>query len=312
MSTKGLLFIDANQYLDLYRIPSRTKLLPGLEQQRPYIFVTEQIVAEVYRRKVEATLFLVKQELASHDIPLPEHLLSSGDTKLKEIRERLQQMKNDAEGIRKQLSELGSGLLKQVSKSQDEVSKALASIFYQPVKPTDAELERARSRKERGNPPGKLNGPLGDQLCWEQVLRKCREDKPPLWIITNDSDYATKYEGELFLNAALYQDLRAVYGAEPETYCFDSLADGLKHFAATTKVQADKLPTAEETEKIRKEQESLPTLSFFLDGAADLGAFIAARNAFQHDQSMHLAAIRTLSHGLDVFVPLPIKDENKT
>jgi hypothetical protein len=287
-------------------------LLPGLEQQRPYIFVTEQIVNEVYRQKVSAALSLVKQELALNDIPLPGHLLKSEDARLTEIREELQDIKKNIESVGKKFSELSSDLLGQVSKSQDEVSKAIASIFSQAVKHSDEELTRARSRQERGIPPGKPNGPLGDQLSWEQLLSKCKEDKPPLWIISDDSDYATKHEGKRFLNAALYEDMVQLYGPEPKIYCFDNLAEGLKHFAATAEVPADKLPTAEEIEQIKKEQESLPPLSFFLDGAADLGTFIAARNAFQHDQSMHLAAIRTLSQGLDVFVPPPVRDETKT
>ena len=84
------------------------------------------------------------------------------------------------------------------------------------------------------------------------------KDKPRLWIITKDSDYGTVYANEMFLNAALHQDLAELYQSEPAVFCFDNIAEGLRHFANTTGAKAEKLPTPEETEQIKKEQESLP------------------------------------------------------
>ena len=112
-------------------------------------------------------------------------------------------------------------------------------------------MRRAKERKLFGNPPGKNNDPLGDQVSWEQILTKCK-NKPSVWIITKDSDYATKYESKMFLNALLYDELTLLYQRQPEVFCFDNIADGLKHFSETTSVKAEKLPTPTETEQIRR------------------------------------------------------------
>jgi hypothetical protein len=56
----------------------------------------------------------------------------------------------------------------QVSRSEDEVSKALAPIFGKAVSHSPEDVERARLRRELRNPPGKISNALGDQLTWER------------------------------------------------------------------------------------------------------------------------------------------------
>jgi len=43
----AVIFIDTQLYIDLYRTVSGKDLLALLEEQRDYIFITEQIVSEV-------------------------------------------------------------------------------------------------------------------------------------------------------------------------------------------------------------------------------------------------------------------------
>jgi len=102
---------------------------------------------------------------------------------------------------------------------------------------------------------------LGDQLSWEQILSRCK-DKSRLWIITRDGDYATNYGGKLFLNAALYKNLAELREPAPDVRCYDNIPDGIKDFADTVDVKAEKLPNPEETEQIKKEQEALPSLAW--------------------------------------------------
>jgi hypothetical protein len=54
-SVDAFVFIDANEYLDLYRVKKSKKLLDALREQREYIFVTAQIVDEVQRSKLRVT-----------------------------------------------------------------------------------------------------------------------------------------------------------------------------------------------------------------------------------------------------------------
>lgn len=309
MSVKGVLFIDANQYLDLYRIVSGKKLLAALQEQRVYILVTAQVVDEVHRQKVKVTAsFLADsvKKLELHSIAVPDHLLSTVDDRVVHIRDQLQKIREKVNETKEEFKKLTHDLLEQVSQSKDEVSKVLAGLFSQAVAPNEGELQRARARKERGNPPGKKSDPLGDELSWEQILSQC-QDKPRLWIITKDSDYGTEHEGKIFLNAALYQELARLYQSEPAVFCFDNIADGLKHFADTTGAKAEKLPTPEETEQIKKEQESLPPLGWLTN--YDDSAPIAIQSAYRMRDSTLLRA--ALANQEEVFLPSAAKEADK-
>ena len=297
MSVKDLLFIGANQYLDLYRIVSGKKLLAALQEQRGHILVTTQVVDEVHRQKVKVIASFLADRLKKLDlnsIAVPDHL---GDRVVR-MREQLQTNCEESEKTKEEFKKLTRDLLEQVSQSKDEVSKVLAGVFSQAVAPNEGELQRARDRKERGNPPGKKSDPLGDELCWEQILSQC-QDKPRLWIITKDSDYGTVHAGKMILNAALYQELARLYQSEPTVFCFDNIADGLRHFADTTGAKAENLPTPEETEQIKKEQESLPPLGWLTN--YDDSAQIAIQSAYRMRDSILLRA--ALGNQEEVFPP---------
>jgi len=159
-------------------------------------------------------------------------------------------------------------------------------------------------RRERGNPPGKATDPLGDQLSWEQLLSRCQSNRG-LWIITGDLDFATRHAGKMVLNAALYKDLvTQMHSAEPEVFCFDNLPDGLKNFAEINRVKATKLPTPEEAEQIKKEQESLPLIDWNYDDSANYLAVRAYRD--REAAQMRVAAMQAASEQ-----PPPISGNDK-
>jgi len=295
VSAQAVLFIDANQYLDLYRMFRGKQLLAALVEQKDYIFVTSQVVDEVSRNKVKvAASFLANaiKKMELNTMTVPDHMLA--DDRVQSLGKRLQKTGEELTKTRDEFGKLTQELLEQVSQSNDEVSKALSVIFSKAVAPNAQELERAKQRKVHGNPPGKDNDPLGDQLSWEQILTKCKE-KPRLWVITKDSDYATEHGGKLFLNALLHQDLASLCEKQPEVFCFHNIVDGLKHFSATTSVKAKKLPPPNVTEQIKKEQESLPPLDW-LFGSNEMFS-TAIRNT---DMSRALAALAAQPH----FAPL--------
>jgi PIN domain len=279
MSGKPVLFIDANQYLDLYRMVSGKKILAALEEQKDYIFVTSQVVHEVSRNKVKVAASFLANETKKIELSamaVPDHMLSTSDDSVKTLGNRLHELHGEVTKVKDAFQKLTQDLLEQVSQSKDDVSKALTVIFSKADVPNAEELRRAKERKLLGNPPGKNNDPLGDQVSWEQILTKCK-NKPSVWIITKDSDYATKYESKMFLNALLYDELTLLYQRQPEVFCFDNIADGLKHFSETTSVKAEKLPTPTETEQIKKEQDSLPPLGRLIDSSGAANAFVSPK-----------------------------------
>ncbi|SRR6266700_3165526 len=305
-----ILFIDANQYLNLFRTDSGKKLLDALEEQQKYIFVTTQIVYEVERNKVrEVASFLAKRQLKLDSVAVPDHLLSTTDSTVDDMRKQLRAIGKSVDTTKEDFRRLAHDLLKKVSRSEDEVSKRLRPIFDHAVSADTEELHRAETRKRIGNPPGKQNGPLGDQISWEQLLTKCK-NKPKLWIITNDFDFATAHDGKMYLNALLYSELVNVYGATPEVFCFNNIPDAFKHFAKTERVKADKLPTPDEAAQIKKEQASLPPLGW-LTGYDD-GGFSAIQNAFRsRDSELLRAALGSQIVSEEVILPTGPGDSNE-
>jgi len=258
----SLLFIDANKYLDLYRTDKGKKLLAPLGEQVDYIFVTQQVFSEVQRNKILVAAEFLKQkskELKLQTFNLPDHLSSTSVDHRKDILQQMSEIAQNIRNVNANVDALGLGIMEQISRSEDEVSKALFPIFAKAVPHSSEELQRARDRRELGNPPGKVTNPIGDQLTWEQILTHFR-GKKRLWIISRDGDYGTVYGGKGFLNHFLYDELCSI-ASEPEVYLFEDMVEGIKHFVDTTGVKAEKRLTPEEVEEIEKEEKSLPSLS---------------------------------------------------
>ena len=89
----------------------------------------------------------------------------------------------------------------------------------------------------------------------------------------------------MLLNAALYQELARLRQPALEVFCFNNVPDGIKHFADTTHVKAEELPTPEVTEQIKKEQESLPPLGWLTTLSFSDAASAAVRSAYQQRAS---------------------------
>jgi hypothetical protein len=257
----SLLFIDANKYLDLYRTDSGKKLLAQLEEQAAYIFITQQVVAEVQRNKILVAADFLGRKSNSLKIQtsgVPDHLSGTSAGQDDEIRQKMREISQKAKEVNKDVDALALGIMEQINRSEDEVSKVLIPIFAKAVAHSPEELQKARDRREIGNPPGKSTNALGDQVTWEQILTHFK-GKKRLWIISRDGDYGTVYGGKGFLNGFLYEELCKIAPA-PEVYLFQELVEGIEHFVTTTGVKAENRLTPEEAEEIEKEEKSLPHL----------------------------------------------------
>jgi hypothetical protein len=140
------------------------------------------------------------------------HLMSGEKGKLEEIGKRITEANNKSTALHRELDAIFTATLHDIAARRDPISIQLAPIFEKAVKPSLGDAGRARSRKERGNPPGKRTDPLGDQLTWEQFLSAIKGE-PLVWIITGDGDY--RYEmpdKQLVLNPILLNDVLAGHG----------------------------------------------------------------------------------------------------
>jgi PIN like domain len=212
MASDVVLFIDANQYLKLYGMVVTGKdVLDWLEEQQDHIFISAQIVDEVFRNKLGSAQKFFADKLKLN-VAVPDHLLGISGEKINALRQNIQKAKDE-------LSELVSTALCKISWSEDDVSQKLKGLFDKAVSPCKDQMERARDRKERGNPPGKQKDTLGDQITWEQLLSYCKGVKQ-LWIITADGDYGIKHEKMMLLNSLLRRDLTVTCGAELEIHYY--------------------------------------------------------------------------------------------
>jgi len=264
LAPDALFFIDANKFLDLFRTDKGKKLLSPLVEQMPYIFVTKQIVNEVQRNKVLVTAEFLRQKFTAlrfQTFNVPDHLSNAAVSK--EILDGMSAIFGEVKLLGSKVDSLAISLITEVSRSEDEVSKALTTIFENAVQHSQEELERARDRRELGNPPGKIANALGDQLTWEQILTHFK-GKKRLWIISRDGDYGTTYEGKSFLNRFLFDELCQI-STEPEVFLFQDLSEGIQHFVKTTGVKADKRLSPEEEAEIEQEEKSLPVLETAID-----------------------------------------------
>jgi hypothetical protein len=249
MASDVVLFIDANQYLKLYGMVAGKQLLGWLEEQQAHIFVSAQIVDEVVRNKLGyAQRFLLdKLEL---DVTVPDHLLGISGERINELRQNIKKSADE-------LTTLADDVLFKISRSEDDVSQRLRGLFDKANPPLPDQMERARDRKERGNPPGKQDDPLGDQITWEQLLTYSKGMKQ-LWIITDDRDYGIKHGKKMLLNSLLRGDLMNACGVELEIHYYNNWSEGITDFRKNVGVTTDKLPTPAQIEEIKKEEETLP------------------------------------------------------
>jgi PIN domain len=262
-AANALLFIDSNIYLDLYRTNTGKLLLAPIQQQADHIFVTCQIVDEVNRNKVTVTAAFLKEAFKKLELrtqSVPDHLFGVTEQQSKDILANMKKLQGDINQINNAVRALATGIIDKVSHSNDEVSLTLQPISQKAIRHTEQEMQQARVRKERGHPPGKRPGPIGDELNWEQILSwAIGIGSPQVWIITKDRDYGTIYNDQGCLNQFLHDELVKA-SPRAKVFFFDDVAAGIKHFADTTGVNADKLPTKEQVKAIKEEEETLPPL----------------------------------------------------
>ncbi|HRK00814.1 MAG TPA: PIN domain-containing protein [Ignavibacteria bacterium] len=226
----NLLFIDANIYLGFYNSnkPEFKKLLTSLIELKNQIFITDQISNEVNRNKLnifrQSIDNYLKQNASSISL-LPEHLDDSISSSLIEWNKERKVLNKQIEPSNEKLIKILNETLLSVSESQDSVSKELSILFRSAQKPDKKQIARARIRKEKGNPPGKPDDPLGDQITWEILLSRIKK-VTSISIVTNDRDYYTEFQGNLFLNAILFKEIKGI-NPKIEIKLFDKLSEAL-------------------------------------------------------------------------------------
>jgi len=276
----GLVFIDANMYLNFFDAinPEYKQLLDTLNEIKDQIFITRQIVFEVERNKIirfKSSFSGYIQRSNLPNIRLPEQLGSKLEKDFEDWNREREVIATNWQRQKKKLETLYLKTLERISKSNDPVSTTLREIFNVAVEETKQELNLARERKERGNPPGKTTDPLGDQITWEQLLSNCI-DKKNLWIITQDTDFVIRVKDKCFLNPFLIQELKQK-NKHLVVHVFDSLADGIKSYNDKLSIPIKKMPSVEVLSEISEREKQWSYFSYSYDvPAASTGTIIGS------------------------------------
>ncbi|MCI0707159.1 MAG: PIN domain-containing protein, partial [Ignavibacteriae bacterium] len=260
----NILFIDTNMYLRFFDSsqPEYKKLLKTVVELKDQIFISEQIVAEVNRNKLAVFERSCGDNLTDNELRtrhLPEHFDSKTDNAISDWNKSRKELQEQSEKLIDKQNEIFRTILNQISTSSDEVSKSLAPLFSLAQKPSNVELEQAKARKLLGNPPGKPQDPLGDQITWEQFLNRI-STATAIWIASGDYDYLTTYKNQCYLNAFLHAEIIGKSKNKPKIYCFNRLSECLKHLNKASPRELTSLPKDDELKEISKLDDLPPIL----------------------------------------------------
>lgn len=245
------IFIDANVLLGFWscragRVPS--ELLLPLVELREHVLVTRQVADEVGRRKL--SVFVETRGKFDHELPpdLPDHL-----TKVKshaDANAKIAELSSALSEARKTWEAAGAEVAQAISKNEDLATAMLEPLLKQAEEPTVEQMDRARDRRERGNPPGKRSDPLGDQISWEQFVDAVK-GRPKVWIVTRDADFGVSLGKLRLLNPVLGAELASAGVGDVELH--DTVSGALRSIqasglAAVAEVGEEALEEAERRE----------------------------------------------------------------
>jgi predicted nucleic acid-binding protein len=196
------IFLDTNIFLSFYHftnddLEELKKLSVLLGQGKVKLYLPEQVIQEFTRNRenkiADALKQLREQKL---DLRFPQFIkeYDEFDT-LRQLQRSYSKI--HAELIQKAINDIQAQDLKADRVIQDLFKNGIEIPVSDEIK------ELARTRMAVGNPPGK-NGSLGDALNWEILLQNIPNDEP-LYFITDDKDYASPIDSNLF-NAYLSKE----------------------------------------------------------------------------------------------------------
>lgn len=182
-------FIDTNILLDLYHLSGPDldelrKVIKLAEIQKLHVLLPDQVEDEFWRnreRVISEALELFSKTKASATLPN----LIRANPKSSELRQAVERVNDLVKELRQVADlEIGDHKLK-----ADEV---IDSLFTQcpPQTISRTLVERAKARKDLGNPPGKASS-IGDAINWEWLLETVPNGEN-LVIISSDGDFESE------------------------------------------------------------------------------------------------------------------------
>jgi len=243
MAIPNLLFVDANIWLDFYRVRNDTglRLLEHTEALSDRLIVTYQLENE-YKRNRQAALIEGMQELkAPQQIPRPGIFSDAAAAKM------MARNLKEAEKRVKKLRDRAVKALRDPA-AHDPVYQSCQRLFQKTDVLTlhrDNPLRRIIRRRAfrrflHGCPPRKSSDTsIGDAFNWEWMVHCATEMKAGLVIVTRDSDFGLTLGKESYINDALRQEFSDRVSRKRPLRLYSHLSDALKLFDVVVTAQEE-------------------------------------------------------------------------
>jgi predicted nucleic acid-binding protein len=188
-------FIDTNVFLSFYHLTSEDleeleKLAVLLRQGKIVLWLPEQVRAELWRNR-ENKIFDALKRLRDQNLNLQFPALCKDYDEYDELRRYQRDYGREHAKLMQRVTEaVEAESLKADVTIRKLFARAKGIVIDEGI------LNRARLRRDVGNPPGK-KGSLGDALNWESLLARVPEDET-LHFVTGDKDYYSPIDDQRF------------------------------------------------------------------------------------------------------------------
>lgn len=245
-SSKKLLFIDTNIWLDFYRARSDAglKLLRHVEAIKDRVIVTYQLESEFKTNRQKVLQESWTNLKAPDGLGLPNIVADARTTKMlsKDIRDA----KKRVDGLRKRL-------VRVIAKPtlHDPVYKICQRIFHRTddiVLARSNDIRHVLRRKAfrrflHGCPPRKRQDvSIGDAFNWEWMIQCATKLNAELVIVSRDSDFGVTIGDDSYINDHLKQEFQERVSKKRKVLLCARLTDALKQFnvrVTSKEVQAE-------------------------------------------------------------------------
>ncbi|MFE9870268.1 PIN-like domain-containing protein [Micromonospora sp. NPDC005686] len=269
--TKGLVVLDSNVLLELYRFaaPARTELFEVLERIGERLWIPHQVRLEFHRNRLK--VMSSQEESYQEVLKTIDEVRQSQSTVVSRIRELakrvllpkeerdelLQLVSRGLDDAERVMTELRSAHGSPGGFAEDPILQRLQRLFAgrvgEPLDPGElaAAREEALRRVEVQEPPGYKDGgkddPTGDYLVWYQTLKEAAMRKLPLLFVTRDAkeDWFLRLKGQTICgHPSLIAEAQDVAGVPAIIMQTQSLLHHARSFLETD-VSEETIRTAE-------------------------------------------------------------------
>ena len=244
MAIPNLLFVDANIWLDFYRVRNDTglRLLDHTEALSDRLIVTYQLESEFKRNRQVVMLDGMQELKAPQQIPRPGIFSDAAAARMiaKNVKEAEKRVKKLRERMVKALKD--PAMNDPVYQSCQRLFQKTDDLTLRRESPIRRMIRRQAFRRFlHGCPPRKRNDTsIGDAFNWEWMVHCATQRTAGLVIVSRDSDYGVTIDNrESYINDALRQEFSERVSRKRTLLLYSRLSDALKLFDVAVTAQEE-------------------------------------------------------------------------